>query len=231
MFCILSLALSNKNKGYSFTDSLISNIDCVEDGYKIIENELEYSLINNMLKAKVYSSKYNILRAIRNKSLTKMYIVKIILDQNNFKEDSKDLSSIVYYYYPLNQHAERYEIFGKDDDYKRFELGDDDFSLNILWLGQHIEFKYQDKILDGYISAIPDPKKSNCNAYEVIMRKGKSYDLLWGDDKIHYNDIIKFLDGSWDINELYHIILKYNHIFTYTDQYINELAKALEGSK
>lgn len=228
MFCVLGIELSNKSKGYAFTDSLISNINCVEDGYDIIENELEVSLIDNMLKAKVYSSESNIIRAIKNRSLTKIYTVQIITNQDNLKESSKEPSSIMYYYYPLNNHDERYVIFGRDNDYKRWELMDNCNTNNVLKLGQHIEFKYKDMVLDGYVSSAPCVSESYSNMYEVIIRKGKSYDLLWGDDQIHYRDITKLLDGSWSVNELYDIIVKHNDVFTYLDSYLDELSAKCE---
>lgn len=233
MLAVVSAYLKHNQKNYYFTDSVLCNISSKNEGYKYAE-ELECTLIDNMLSAGLYASKTSIRRVIKNKALTKMYCIQCHINEDALLK-KQQVSSILYIYYPLNDQESRYQVYGSDDDSVRKELSDystDEKDYQLLNLGEHIRFKYKDKILEGYISCIPDLKRVTferfCESYEVLIPNGSTYDLLYDENDIHRKDIIEVLDNPMPIKELYEIIIRNNQYYIYTEDYLEELQKLME---
>lgn len=233
MLAVVSAYLKHNQKKYYFTDSVLCNISSKKKGYKYTE-ELEYTLIDNMLSAGLYANKTSIRKAIKNKALTKMYCIQCHINEDALLK-KQQVSSILYIYYPLNDQESRYQVYGSDDDSVRKELSDyntDEKDYQLLNLGEHIRFKYKDKILEGYISCLPNLKRVTferfCESYEVLILNGRSYDLLYDENAIHRKDIIEVLNSPMPIKNLYEIIVRNNHYHIYTEEYLEELRKLTE---
>ena len=197
MLAVVSAYLKHNQKKYYFTDSVLCNISSKKEGYKYAE-ELECTLIDNMLSAGLYSSKTSIRRAIRNKSLTKMYCIQCHVNEDALLE-KQQVSSILYIYYPLNDQESRYQVYGSDDDSVRKELSDystDEKDYQLLKLGEHIRFKYRDKTGDICISRLYDVfceenALISCDSFEAIHHD--DIEAVIGNDKASPRRAVKEL--------------------------------------
>lgn len=94
MLAVVSAYLKHNQKKYYFTDSVLCNISSKKEGYKYAE-ELECTLIDNMLSAGLYASMTSIRRAIENKALTKIYCIQCHINEDALLE-KQQVSSILY---------------------------------------------------------------------------------------------------------------------------------------